>query len=497
MPEELTTEQKEVLNSKGDLLVIAGPGTGKSFTLVKKIQSLLENGVSEEKILVLSYSVKVSQELKERLSSQGLNFVKVDTFHGLAYDIWRDKFGSPPKILSEKERTNLLKKFFGKKTKKLSEEDKIKFFEFLKKQGVMDFELLLYEVSQFEDLNSKDYYIIIDEFQDLSPDILNFLKIFKNANFVLFGDPNQSIYGFKGVSLSLLYSFLKEFKPDIKLLSLTYSFRCPQLILNYAEKFKASPWKVPKFSGQDRRAVVQGFFFEDPLQEKDFLVKFVKSLIGGLQLEEQRAGEQVSPEEIFVIARIKQALLPIQEAFQKAGIPVNPAEQEASAVLEKIKSFLEKLNTSVIPVEDLISVSDPELKVFLENLWELSSKDKEKFSTYLSTGTVYDFLNTKKHGVNFLSIHASKGLEAKHVILVGAEDGLIPLKIFKDADPDEEKRLLYVAITRSMNGFYFSSVKERQVFNFRLKGVSYYFKDFPLKTFKKRPRKPKQQGLFG
>ena len=493
----LTPEQKRILDAQGDLLVIAGPGTGKSFTLVKKIKSLLEKDVPEEKIYVLSYSVKVSQELKERLSSQGLNLIKVDTFHGLAYDLWREKFGSPPKILSEKERASLVKKFFGKKSKKLSEEDRLRFFEFLKKQGVMDFDLLLYEVARFENLNFKDHYIIIDEFQDLSPDILNFLKLFKNSNFILFGDPNQSIYSFKGVSLEVLYEFLKNFKPDLKILSLSYSFRCPQLVLKYAEKFKASPWEVPKFGGQDKKAVVQGFLFEDSSQEKDFLIRFVKSLIGGLQLEEQRAGDQVSPDEVFVLARIKQVLLPVQEAFQKAGIPVNPAEQEASVILEKIKLFAEKLNTSSITVEDLIASSDPELRMFLENLWELSSEDREKFSAYLSTGSVYDFLNIKKHGVNFLSIHASKGLEAKHVILVGVEDGLIPLKIFKDTNLDEEKRLVYVAITRSITGFYFSSVKERQVFNFRLKGLSYFFKDFPLKSFKKRPRKPKQRGLFG
>ena len=85
MFENLTQEQKKVIFEDGDLVVIAGPGTGKTYTLVNKIKYLLKNrSIPPEKIFVLTYSVRTSQELRSRLDKENLNFIKVDTFHGLA-----------------------------------------------------------------------------------------------------------------------------------------------------------------------------------------------------------------------------------------------------------------------------------------------------------------------------------------------------------------------------------------------------------------------------
>jgi DNA helicase-2/ATP-dependent DNA helicase PcrA len=104
---------------------------------------------------------------------------------------------------------------------------------------------------------------------------------------------------------------------------------------------------------------------------------------------------------------------------------------------------------------------------------------------------------TNEYDFSLMTIHASKGLEAKCVILVGVEEGLLPLKIFPDTSEEEEKRLTYVAITRAKDKFFFSSVRERKVFNFTLKkGLSRFFRGAPVKEYKKPPKKPKQVGLF-
>ncbi|MFN4132534.1 MAG: 3'-5' exonuclease, partial [Caldimicrobium sp.] len=109
----------------------------------------------------------------------------------------------------------------------------------------------------------------------------------------------------------------------------------------------------------------------------------------------------------------------------------------------------------------------------------------------------YELIFPSVEGINFLTIHASKGLEAKVVILYGAEEDLIPLKIFKDCNLDEEKRLLYVAITRSKREFYFTASNERKVYNMVLnKGISSWLRIFPFKTFTPSPPKPKQKVLF-
>ncbi len=497
MFENLTEEQKNVVLEDGDLIVIAGPGTGKTFTLIEKIRNLLENkNVIPDKIIILTYSLKVSQELKAKLSKEGLSSIKVDTFHGFAYDLWRDYFQKIPPLISEKEKDKIIKALFSKEKNFLKfPKNKEIYFNYLKSKNLLDFELLLYEVSKLPLGDFKNYYFIIDEFQDLSPEILHFLVPFQRANFILFGDPNQSIYSFKGVNLQYLYQFLQKFKPEMKIFTLSLSFRCPQNILKFAEKFKNAPWESPSYKSFKKNGIFQGFFFSNVFEEEEFLIKLVKDLLGGLQLESQKYSF-ISPKDIFIISRIKNIFLPLKDKFLKEGIPVNFVEDEAKNSFEKISEFLKKLENSLISVEDLIKVSDPDISSFLENIWALALYDKQKFLSYLKGLAIKDFINPYKEGVNFLSIHASKGLEAEYVILLGTEEGLIPLKIFDDTIEDEEKRLIYVAITRAKKGFYFTTVKERKIFNFTVKGISPYFKGFPLNFISSKRKKPKQVNLF-
>jgi superfamily I DNA/RNA helicase len=495
---KLTKEQQEVLATLQDAIVIAGPGTGKTYTLVAKLKQLIEkNEVSPKKILVLTYSVKTLKELRQRLIQVGLEKIKVDTFHGYAYDVWCQHHQKPPKLITEKEKKEILKKLFGKTPKPLTKPaNKLTFFEYLKKNQLLDFELLLYEVSSIHNLNFSGYHIIIDEFQDLSEDILEFLTLFKHATFTLFGDPNQSIYGFRGVNLKKIKDFWHNFRPNFKVLTLSQSFRCPEEILKIAEHFKCSPLEQIPYTSLKKEGKVQGLFFENPFQEREILTDLVKDLLGGLQLEQQ-THEGISPKEIFVLARLKEVFQPLKEAFLKAGIPIHLVEDEAKATYETLQEFIYEAQSSAFSIADLIKKAPSKVKTYLENLWELSNQDKEKFLGYLISAQPSDFINTDREGINFLSIHASKGLEAEVVILVGAEQGLIPLTIFKDTDEDEEKRLVYVALTRAKREFYFSGVKERKVYNFCLtQGLSPFFKGIPLKTFKPKPPKPKQPSLF-
>ncbi|WP_022855007.1 UvrD-helicase domain-containing protein [Thermodesulfobacterium thermophilum] len=495
---KLTQEQQEVLATLQDAIVIAGPGTGKTYTLVAKLKQLIEkNEVSPKKILVLTYSVKTSKELRQRLIQAGLKEIKVDTFHGYAYDLWCEHHQKPPKLLTEKEKKEILKKLFGRTPKPLTQStNKLTFFEYLKKNQLLDFELLLYEASSIHNLNFSGYHVVIDEFQDLSEDILEFLTLFKNATFTLFGDPNQSIYGFRGVNLKKIKNFWHTFRPNLKVLTLSQSFRCPEKILKIAERFKCSPWEQASYNSLKTGGKVQGLFFENSFHEREILTDLVKDLLGGLQLEHQKQGG-IPPKEIFVLARLKEVFQPLKEAFLKAGIPVNLVEEEAKAAYETLQKFISEAQSSVFSITDLIKKAPSKIKTYLENLWELSTQHKERFLGYLISTQPSDLIDTDREGVNFLSIHASKGLEAEVVILVGAEQGLIPLTIFKDTDEDEEKRLVYVALTRAKREFYFSGVKERKVYNFCLtQGLSPLFKGIPLQTFKPKPPKPKQSSLF-
>ncbi len=493
---KLTQEQKKILETKGDLLVIAGPGTGKTYTLFAKVTSLLNHGVKENDIIILAYNLKIAQELKRKAKEKGLPEIKVDTFHGLAYDLWRDYYGKEPPLLKENEKKEIVKKLFKGKKNPLKYSENVKIYhEFLLKNGLLDFDLLLKE-SQFLLQHLGKKYIIIDEFQDLSPDIWEFLSHLPKGSFLFFGDPNQCIYGFKGVDLNFIKKFINRLCPEHKVLNLTLSFRCPENILKFAEKFKCSPWKVPSLKSIKTGGEVQGFLYSSLFQEKKELSKVIKNLLGGLTLEEQKHSS-IAPKEIFILSRLKTVFLSLREFFQEESIPVSLPEEEAENKHLLCSKFLEKLENSIAGVEENLKSAPSEVKMFLTNLWELTDRDESKFKAYLKALELSDFLVPATEGVNFLSIHASKGLEAKYVFLVGAEEGLLPLKIFPDTSEEEEKRLVYVAITRAKEGFFFSAVRERKVFNFTLKkGLSSFFKGAPVKEYKKPPKKPKQVGLF-
>lgn len=494
---DLTDEQRAILQTRENLLVIAGPGTGKTFTLIRKVKHLLENSdLSSDKILVLTYSLKTCKELKSKFNKEGLSEVKVDTFHGYAYDLWKRVYDTEPPLITEIEKKRILSKLFGKvKNPLINQQSKKLYFEYLRKNKLLDFELLLIEVAQFKNFEFRDYVIIIDEFQDLSEDILTFLELFKEASFVLFGDPNQSIYRFRGCDIQKTFSFLNRFLSNLKILSLSKSFRCPEEILKYAERFKTSPWKTPSFQTEKKGGIFQGFLSQNTSQEIEFLIDFVKSLLGGLQLEHQKPSH-FSPKDVLILSRIKEVFYPLKEAFIKAGIPVNFVEKESEENFKIIQDFIERLKTDHFSPEILIQQIKPSLKPFLQNFWDLSFHDKGKFISYLLTLNPLEIIDTEKEGINFMSIHASKGLEAEVVILLGCEEGLIPLTLFKDFDLEEEKRLVYVALTRTKQRFYFSATRERKIFNYVLREISSYFKEFPIKILKPKTKTPKQSSLF-
>uniref|UniRef100_A0A832GPT6 DNA 3'-5' helicase n=1 Tax=Caldimicrobium thiodismutans TaxID=1653476 RepID=A0A832GPT6_9BACT len=492
----LTPEQKEIVEFEEDLLVLAGPGCGKTFTLLEKVKRLLERGHNPEKILLLTFSLKVSQELKEKLKKSGLSHIKVDTFHGLAYDLWRDYYNHPPKLLSEEERGEILKKLYpGVKNPLKSPLEKQKYYEYLEKNKLLDFDFLLVKASELP-LDFQNYFLFIDEFQDLSPEILKFLASLKDAVFYLFGDPNQCLYGFKGVNLAGIKEFLSKHKETMKTLTLSQSFRCPQEILHIAKRFHSSPWVIPDFKSHKKGGILQGFILPDEKEERTFLLSLCYQLLGGLSLERAHH-HHIAPSEIFILSRIRKVSEPLKELFLREGIPVAFPEEEALNWKEALQSLSHRLETSPLPFEEICKTLSPQLQNILSNWYELWARDKEKLISFLKGIELYDLVQPSLEGINFLTIHASKGLEAEVVILLGAEEGLIPLKIFQDVDLEEEKRILYVGLTRTKRAFYFTATKSRRLFQHHLnQGLSGWLKDLPVKEFSKRPPSPKQRGLF-
>ena len=104
------------------------------------------------------------------------------------------------------------------------------------------------------------------------------------------------------------------------------------------------------------------------------------------------------------------------------------------------------------------------------------TKSLVQFLTEIEQKIGQDDYNSQIESVNIMTLHASKGLEFKCVFIPGLEDGVLPYTIFRpDADIEEERRLLYVGMTRAQKYLYLSYAKGRTLGNLRHNFVSYNF----------------------
>ena len=283
--------QKEAIShDKGPCIVIAGPGSGKTFTIVNRIDNLITVcGVKPEEILVITFSKAASLEMKERFEevttspSCGVTF---GTFHGVFFGILKGAgVIKDDSLLSEREKELILREVFyerapgSARTKDEEHEmikDSIAYIAQIKNGGkkLDEFQHIrrgnidlctLYEGYEslkdkrgkidFEDMITKCYdlfldnpdilkrwqetfcYILVDEFQDINKaqyEIIKMLALPENNLFVV-GDDDQSIYGFRGARPAIMQEFVQEYK-DARRITLSFNYRSTPPIVRGAAR---------------------------------------------------------------------------------------------------------------------------------------------------------------------------------------------------------------------------------------------------------------------
>ena len=89
----LNDQQKLAIEQiDGSSMIIAGPGSGKTFVIVEKVLNLVNSGISQDSILCMTFTEKAAGEMKQRLEKQGVIDSKVNTFHSFAKEILEDNF---------------------------------------------------------------------------------------------------------------------------------------------------------------------------------------------------------------------------------------------------------------------------------------------------------------------------------------------------------------------------------------------------------------------
>ena len=364
-----TEAQKRAIESKARaVLVVAGPGSGKTTVLTERLVYLLKNGAEAKSCLLLSFPRASSKEMALRFAKRGIagNNPHFSTIHALCLSLLREVRGIEREgLVNLYEKMDWLSAYFLEKGiareeveelllnygnqisyfKSITEEERMHFlreeknedflplFQYYEKmrklRGKLDFEDLLIEVLLELQKNtriadswkSRFSYILVDEFQDLSLIQYAILKALseKGASLFVVGDEDQSIYGFRGASPDILFRFAGDF-PDCERIFLADNFRSKEEIVLLSKRLigkNKKRFQKPLSGRRGRGGKAKYFLLETGVEEAVLLAEHVESLLR----------EGCPPEEIAVLCRSKMQITPLLPGFMERGIPIVVVEE--------------------------------------------------------------------------------------------------------------------------------------------------------------------------
>lgn len=408
---ELNEEQLRALTSlEGQYLVIAGAGSGKTRTVAYRTAFMIEKGIAEENILMLTFTKKAALEMKGRLESileKREIEVTISTFHSLCAELlikYKNIFGidklniidenrnrtvisllireyslknkNKGDFLSEKRiveifgaarsRKKDISEFLNEKEKAYLEDLeflKIKYRRFKKEFQMYDFEDLIEKVLRklkadkifLGILREKYKYVIVDEYQDTNSIQRELLKILigANGNIMAVGDDYQSIYGFRGADFENILRFGKDF-PASQMIKLEKNYRSSDEIIEYTNKIS-----------------------------KDFLLKYNKNVKGTKRrgenphtasfLNEEKQGEYICRkieelkekgipyEEMAILYRNKYIVYKLKKIMKEKNIPFNLQEEREISFGSLIDIYLKILEVwndkdDILKWEELVKI---------------------------------------------------------------------------------------------------------------------------------------------
>lgn len=596
-------QRQAVLHGERPLMVLAGAGSGKTRVITRRIVRLLQDGVSPREILALTFTNKAAQEMASRVEAMGGSRVHVSTFHSAcARFLRRDghQLGYPRdySIYDTYDRDTLIKMLMaehgltdttvrpaevGTRISRLknrdvgpggfiaglSEVDRVVRILFepyqarLRSLGAMDFDDLLLcfveLLEGFPDLRSQyqDRYrwLLVDEFQDTNLVQYKMMKLLGGSagNVCVVGDPDQSIYRFRGAELRNILDFQEDF-PDTTIIRLETNYRSTGCILaaaqgvieNNKERMEKALYTQGDFGEQlaCRR-------FRDGEEEATEVAERVLGLLSG----------GTDPEEIAIFYRAHYLSRALEEAFRQMAIPYKIVGGLSFFERREIKDLIAYLKVVVNPLDDLSmerilnvpprgigkttrskfqqmardremslveAVREPEVRAAFggkqrrgldqlaglfdelmcrasdvlasealarvlevtdyvshatnlgdpmditreENIQELlndtvsyEQSHDGALAGYLQHVSLLTSADRQEFGprVSLMTVHSAKGLEFDHVFVIGLEEGLFPhmRSIELPKDLEEERRLMYVALTRARRTVFLSHVRER------------------------------------
>ena len=410
----------------GPLMIVAGPGTGKTLTLTHRIAQLLKNQkASRENILAVTFTNKAAREMKKRL--EYLLGVKKDlpyiaTFHSLCFHILqREAAGDALTVIDERHRKSIISdavkqvkdsgRPFSPKPREFSEwiaQTKLRMMSpekyaeglddlldqkvfidvyrayqrLLEIQGLYDYEDLISKVVrrlETDEIFRNDYrsrfrFIFVDEYQDLNQGQYRMIKALAppGSDICVIGDPDQSIYGFRGSDVKYFTRFIKDY-PDAKIVHLTRNYRSNETILKASDhviadhSLSGSQWRVySNIEGVKTIGIIQT---SSDRSEAVAVGKIIERMVGGSGFHMMDFGKVDGYDtnnlrnfsDFAVLFRTGEQIKIFSDCFEKAGIPCQVATRESIYEQKEIAGIISLLKV----IEGLGSFHDLEKTVGL------------------------------------------------------------------------------------------------------------------------------------
>ena len=325
-----SNQKKAIEHGAGPLMVLAGPGSGKTFVITHRIKYLIEGpGINPAHILVVTFSRAAAKEMKDRFEKLCKKSpVTFGTFHSVFFNLLKTAYGfGSEQIASDELRNTLIKELIKRNTIEnedintlagnllneiaLVKQDNISIKNYysnsissdtfkkiysdyeseLEARGKLDFEDMLsltYELlSERSDIlkavQNRYRYILVDEFQDINFLQYNIIKLMagEKQNITVVGDDDQSIYRFRGARPEIMLGFERDFR-NVKKVFLDINFRSSTQIVNASTKLisfnsKRFPKNFKAKNGDG--APVSLIEFKNPFLEVNSIIKDIKDYI--------------------------------------------------------------------------------------------------------------------------------------------------------------------------------------------------------------------------
>ena len=396
---QLNDQQRRAVEyPDGSLLIVAGPGTGKTRTLTMRIAHLvMRKGVSPGNILAVTFTRKAAREMQQRLHfilGDTHKLPPVATFHSLCFKILNDQNSEGVEsIIDEDDRKamireavkrvkdqgltvsqkpqKLLDRIIAAKQQILNPEDLTRadivtadartlaevyhgYQNLLSIQGLNDYEDLIFKVVQLLETDKEvcnQYrhqfqHVFVDEYQDLNHGQYRIVQALappksSNRNLCVIGDPDQSIYGFRGSDVGYFTRFVDDY-PETDVIELTRNYRSTATIVDASfqviQDHRLYASNTRAYSQMDGAKTVSILELNSGKAEALAIARIIAQLVGGTGFHSIDTGQVAdanlvsarSYADFAVLARTNHLLKIIGDVFEQDGIPFQIASRQNS-----------------------------------------------------------------------------------------------------------------------------------------------------------------------